>query len=377
VRTIELTGPEGGSPPQWHETHRRIVTAQPSASMSVKEAATVVLTPLLYRSFRRPVTDAEVARFADLVDQTVSVHKETFEYGMYVAVQAILVSTDFLFRKEADPEGDATERILNEYEVASRLSYFLWSSMPDEELFQLAENKRLFDRTILRGQIERMLKHEKAASLGQNFASQWLNLRNLADVRPNPDVFPDFDDALRSAMGKETILLFNTIVREDHSIDEFLGADYSFVNERLAKHYGIEGVTGEEFVRVSLEGTKRSGVLTHASVLTLTSNPGRTSPVKRGKWILENILGDAPPHLREFRRLMKKLRTSKDSVCESGWNFIAQTRAVLRVIRPWIRWEWGWKILMPWAAGVIRKVKNQLTHPAICPQAKSLLVRRK
>ncbi len=295
VRTIEITGPEGGSPPQWHETHRRIVTAQPSASMSVKEAATVVLTPLLYRSFRRPVTDAEVARFADLVDQTVSVHKETFEYGMYVAVQAILVSTDFLFRKEADPEGDATERSLNEYEVASRLSYFLWSSMPDEELFQLAENKRLFDRTVLRGQIERMLKHEKAASLGQNFASQWLNLRNLADVRPNPDVFPDFDDALRSAMGKETILLFNTIVREDRSIDEFLGADYSFVNERLAKHYGIEGVTGEEFVRVSLEGTKRSGVLTHASVLTLTSNPGRTSPVKRGKWILENILGDAPP----------------------------------------------------------------------------------
>ena len=295
VRAIEVTGPEGGGPPQWHETHRRIVTAYPSPSVTVKDAATAVLRPLLYRSFRRPVTDQEVARFAELVDQTVNVHKESYEYGMYVAVQAILVSPDFLFRKEADPEGDATERSLNEYEVASRLSYFLWSSMPDEELFQLAENKRLFDRTILRAQIERMLKHEKAASLGQNFASQWLNLRNLADVRPNPDVFPDFDDALRAAMGKETILLFNTIVREDRGIDEFLGADYSFVNERLAKHYGIEGVAGEEFVRVSLQGTNRSGVLTHASVLTLTSNPGRTSPVKRGKWILENILGDAPP----------------------------------------------------------------------------------
>jgi hypothetical protein len=295
VRAIEVTGPEGGGPAQWHETHRRIVTAQPSSSLSVKDAAKAVLRPLLYRSFRRPVTDPEVERFADLVDQTVSVHQESYEYGMYVALQAILVSPDFLFRKEADPEGDARERSLNEYEVASRLSYFLWSSMPDEELFQLAENKRLFDSTILRGQIERMLKHEKAAALGQNFASQWLNLRNLADVRPNPDVFPDFDDALRAAMGRETILLFNTIVREDRSIDEFLGADYSYVNERLAKHYGIEGVTGEEFVRVSLEGTNRAGVLTHASVLTLTSNPGRTSPVKRGKWILENILGDAPP----------------------------------------------------------------------------------
>jgi len=295
IRRIEITGPEGGGSPQWHEIHRRIVTMQPSDSVSVTDAATAVLRPLLYRSFRRPVTDAEVSRFASLVEQTVTQHQESYEYSLYVAVQAILVSPDFLFRKEADPEGDATERTLNDYEVASRLSYFLWSSMPDEELFQLAENKRLLDRTILRGQIERMLRHEKAAALGKNFASQWLNLRNLADVRPNPDVFPDFDDSLRSAMGQETILMFNTIVREDRSINEFLAADYSFVNERLAKHYGIEGVAGEEFVRVSLAGTNRSGVLTHASVLTLTSNPGRTSPVKRGKWILENILGDAPP----------------------------------------------------------------------------------
>jgi hypothetical protein len=207
----------------------------------------------------------------------------------------MLVSPDFLFRKEADPEPNQTERVLNEYEVATRLSYFLWSSMPDEQLFQLAENKRLLDRSVLREQIERMLRDEKSASLGQNFASQWLNLRNLADVRPNPEVFPEFDDSLRAAMGQETLMLFNTIVREDRSVDEFLAADYTFVNERLAKHYGINGVTGDQYVKVSLQGTNRSGVLTHASILTLTSNPGRTSPVKRGKWILENILGDAPP----------------------------------------------------------------------------------
>jgi hypothetical protein len=295
VRAIEVIGPEGGSTPQWHETHRRFVTATPSETVSVTEAASTVLRPVLYRGFRRPVTDAEVSRFATLVDQTVTQHKETYEYGLFVALQAMLVSPDFLFRKEADPEGDATERNLNDYEVASRLSYFLWSSMPDDELLQLAENKRLLDRSILRQQIERMLRDEKALALGQNFASQWLNLRNLADVRPNPELFPEFDDSLRSAMGQETILLFNTIVREDRSVDEFLAADYSFINERLAKHYGIAGVTGDQFVRVSLQGTNRTGVLTHASILTLTSNPGRTSPVKRGKWIMENILGDAPP----------------------------------------------------------------------------------
>lgn len=295
IRSVEIIGPEGGGTPQWHETHRRFVTAVPSETVSVKSAAATVLRPMLYRAFRRPVTDAEVDRFASLVEQTVAQHKETYEYGLFVAVQAILVSPEFLFRKEADPEPNQTERVLNEYEVATRLSYFLWSSMPDDTLFQLAENKRLLDRSVLREQIERMLRDEKSASLAQNFASQWLNLRNLADVRPNPEVFPEFDDSLRAAMGQETLMLFNTIVREDRSVDEFLAADYTFVNERLAKHYGINGVTGDQYVKVSLQGTNRLGVLTHASILTLTSNPGRTSPVKRGKWILENILGDAPP----------------------------------------------------------------------------------
>ena len=295
IGTIEVIGPEGGGPPAWHEAHRRFVTVRPSETVSVKDAAAQVLRPILYRAFRRPVTDAEVVRFAELVDRNVSEFKETYDYGLYVALQAALVSPDFLFRREADPERDTAERKLNEYEVASRLSYFLWSSMPDDELFQLAENKRLFDPAILQAQIERMLHDDKALALSRNFAAQWLNLRNLADVRPNPELFPDFDDALRSAMGQETEMLFSTIVKENRSIDDFLNADFTFLNERLAKHYGIAGVSGEEFIRVSLEGTKRSGVLTQASILTLTSNPGRTSPVKRGKWILENILGESPP----------------------------------------------------------------------------------
>ncbi len=295
VGTIEVIGPEGGSAPAWHETHRHFVTARPSESVTVKDAASQVLRPILYRAFRRPVADAEITRFAELVDRNVTEFKETYDYGLYVALQAALVSPDFLFRKEADPEGNATERKLNEYEVASRLSYFLWSSMPDEELFQLAENKRLLDPAILQAQIERMLHDDKSNALSRNFAAQWLNLRNLTDVQPNPEVFPDFDDALRSAMRQETEMLFTTIVKENRSIDDFLNADFTFLNARLAKHYGISGVTGDQFVRVSLEGTRRSGMLTQASILTLTSNPGRTSPVKRGKWILENILGEVPP----------------------------------------------------------------------------------
>jgi len=294
VRKIEVIGPEGGGE-FWHETHRRFVTVRPSDSLTPAQAAAQVLKPILRSAFRRSVTDEEVSRYAALVERTITEHQASYDYGLYLALQAILVTPDFLFRIEADPPEGQTVRELNAFEVASRLSYFLWSSMPDEDLLQLAENNRLLDPQFLKAQIERMLKDPKAAALGRNFASQWLNLRNLTDVRPNPEVFPDFDEPLRAAMARESEELFNTIVAENRPIDEFLSADFTFVNERLARHYGISGVTGDAFVRVSLAGTNRSGVVTHAAVLTLTSNPGRTSPVKRGKWILENILGQAPP----------------------------------------------------------------------------------
>ncbi|MEY3173788.1 MAG: hypothetical protein RLZZ436_1702, partial [Planctomycetota bacterium] len=294
VKKIEVIGPEGGGE-FWHETHRRFVTVRPSESTPPSQAAAQVLKPILRRAFRRPVTDDEVGRYAALVERSMTEHNASYDYGLYLALQAVLVTPDFLFRIEADPPEGQSVRELNQFEVASRLSYFLWSSMPDEDLLQLAENNRLLDPQILKEQIERMLKDPKAAALGRNFAAQWLNLRNLTDVRPNPEVFPDFDEPLRAAMARESEELFNTIVSENRPIDEFLTADFTFVNERLARHYGISGVTGDAFVRVSLAGTNRSGVLTHAAVLTLTSNPGRTSPVKRGKWILENILGQAPP----------------------------------------------------------------------------------
>jgi hypothetical protein len=182
---------------------------------------------------------------------------------------------------------------LNEYELATRLSYFLWSSMPDEQLFDLAGRNEL--RKGLDAQVKRMLDDPKSSSLVENFALQWLELRNLADFVPDRQLFPTFNDQLRNAMMEETRLFCEYILREDRSVLELVDSDYTFVNEPLARHYGISGVSGDDFRRVSLAGTPRGGVITQASVLAVTSNPTRTSPVKRGKWILENILGEPPP----------------------------------------------------------------------------------
>ncbi len=210
-----------------------------------------------------------------------------------MAVEAVLVSPHFLFRVERDRRNQKAPHPINEFELASRLSYFLWSSMPDEELFRLAQHGEL--RSHLEEQVRRMLKDPRSHALVENFAGQWLELRNLRNANPNPTQFPTFTDALRRDMQKETELYFERILRENRSIVEFIDSDWTFVNERLAKHYGIPGVHGDQFRRVKLRNSVRGGVLTQASVLTVTSNPTRTSPVKRGKWILENIFNAAPP----------------------------------------------------------------------------------
>ncbi|MFM7817530.1 MAG: DUF1592 domain-containing protein, partial [Verrucomicrobiota bacterium] len=211
------------------------------------------------------------------------------------AMTATLVSPHFLFRGELQPDPDNPKSVhpVDEFALASRLSYFLWSSMPDEELFALASRKRL--RRNLDAQVRRMLKDPKAHALTDNFAGQWLQLRSLAILQPDRGKFPGFSEALRRDLRQETERFFDAIVREDRPVMDFLLGDYTFVNARLAKHYGIAGVEGDEFVRVSLAGTPRQGVLTHGSILTLTSNPNRTSPVKRGKWVLENLLSSPPP----------------------------------------------------------------------------------
>lgn len=261
-----------------------------------EESARQILERFASRAYRRPVRREELRRLLRFVAMAEK-NRDGFETGIGLAMQAVLVSPHFLFRVERDrrPNDPKAIHAINDYELASRLSYFLWSSMPDDELFELARKKTLHKPETLEKQVRRMLKDRRCRALVENFAGQWLQLRNLKDFKPDPDLFPRFDEKLRAAMLQETELFFANVIREDRSILDFIDADYTFVNERLAKHYGLSGVRGEKFRRVSLKGTPRGGVLTHAAVLSVTSNPTRTSPVKRGKWILENILGTPPP----------------------------------------------------------------------------------
>jgi len=271
-----------------------VMVALPSPAVSKAQAAETIVRHFATRAFRRPVRADEVTRLMALWTRA-DADGRPFAQSVDMALQAVLVSPAFLFRMELDPQpGEAAGvHTLTDYELASRLSYFLWSSMPDDELFGLAAKGQL--RANLSAQIRRMLKDPKSAALVGNFAGQWLQLRAMDNVTPDPAEFPDFDESLRSAMTRETQLFFTAIVQEDRSVLDFLDADFTFVNGRLAKHYGIPGVTGEGFQRVSLAGTQRGGVITQASILTLTSYPGRTSPVQRGKWVLENLLDAAPP----------------------------------------------------------------------------------
>ena len=296
VVRLEVSGPlnvvDGAMP----AVQKQLVKAKPASVADAVKMARESLRPLMRRAFRRPVTDDEVASLAAFVELAMQ-RDESYERGLQVALSAMLVSPHFLFRVEPDSSGDPQGRqpSLSDAQLACRLSYFLWSSMPDEELFARADAGKLNSPGELDRQVRRMLQDPKAQALAGNFGGQWLNLRNLDDITPDPQQFKSFSDELRSDMKRETFAFFNAVVSEDRSLLDFLNADFSFVNERLARHYGIDGVTGDEFRRISLQGVNRAGILTQASILTLTSNPTRTSPVKRGKWIMENILGTPPP----------------------------------------------------------------------------------
>jgi mono/diheme cytochrome c family protein len=277
------------------ESHVRVIPRAPGKTTWQRDAREFVHA-LATRAYRRPVTPAEVDRLTRFVETAVA-EGDTFEQGMQLALRAILVSPHFLFRVELDGDGapDAPAVPVDDFQLASRLSYFLWSSMPDEELFRLAREGVLRKDEVLEGQVRRMLADRKARALVDNFATQWLQTRNLGLVRPNRRQFPGFDDNLRADMARETELFFEAVLRDDLPVATFLDADFTFLNQRLARHYGIDGVKGNEFRRVTLADRRRGGVLTQASVLTVTSNPTRTSPVKRGRWVLEQLLGTPPP----------------------------------------------------------------------------------
>lgn len=268
-------------------SHKRIIFVQPAPGEE-RQAARKILAKFARRAYRRPVTNDEVDALVRVYDLAAK-EREGFERGIQLGVQAALVSPHFLFRVERD-QGP---RALNSHELASRLSYFLWSSMPDDTLFALADKGGLQKPEVLQAQVKRMLADPRAKALAENFATQWLQLRKLDTINPDTTRFP-FSEELRASMLKETLLFFRAVVSEDRSVLDFIDGKFSYINEPLAQHYGIEGVKGDSFRKVALTG-QRAGVLTQASVLTVTSNPTRTSPVKRGKWVLENILGEPPP----------------------------------------------------------------------------------
>jgi len=276
------------------ESRQRVLVVAPNESTSEEEAAEQIIAHVASAAYRRPATAQEIERLASLA-RVAREQDDGFEAGVQLALQAILVSPHFLFRVELDPEGDAEVRTLNDFELATRLSYFLWSSMPDEELSGLAREGQLRQGDQLDRQVRRMLADPKAQALIENFAGQWLQLRSLEDMTFDPQKFAGCDRKLLLAMREETMRFFATVVREDLSVLRILDADFTFVNELLARHYGLAGVEGEAFRRVSLQGTPRSGILTQGSVLAVTSNPTRTSPVKRGKFVLDNLLGAPPP----------------------------------------------------------------------------------
>ena len=297
---FEIRGPYNAKPLPLPAAHKKIFICGHGLGEHQASCARTSLADLARRAWRRPVTAKEVERLAGFVEMARN-EGDSFEAGMRVAVQAILLSPNFLFRLERDPNsGEGSKesspvRAVGDFELASRLSYFLWSSMPDEELLGAAQSGALRRPGVLEAQARRMLRDPKARALVENFGGQWLQLRNLASLKPDPDRFPNFDAGLKAAMQQETELFFLGILQEDRSVLEFLDSRYTFLNERLAKHYGIGGVSGEAFRKVELAGGARGGVITQASILALSSYPTRTSPVIRGKWILENILNAPPP----------------------------------------------------------------------------------
>jgi hypothetical protein len=285
-----------GVPPERERAVKNVRSPQldgTDAETDALEHAARTIQAFADRAFRRPITHEELARLVRFLESAWA-NGNSHDEGIKLALKAILVSPHFLFRVESWPSSDSAPD-LSDFVLATRLSYFLWSSTPDDELFQLACEGKLNSPSILDKQVRRMLRDPKAAALAENFAPQWLQTRRLKEFMPDPAKFPHFDEALRTAIERETELMFDHVVRDDRSVLDFLNADYTFVNERLARHYGMGGISGPAFRKVSLAGTGRGGVVTHASVLAVTSNPTRTSPVQRGKWILENLLGSPPP----------------------------------------------------------------------------------
>lgn len=293
IAVAGLGGAGGGSGGGNSEFERLVLISQPTKTVNDKMAAELVIRNFASRAFRRPTTTIELAKLIAIYEAG----KKDGDHitGLKRALTAVLCAPSFLFRSEAAPTAGAGMWNLNDHEIASRLSYFLWSSMPDEKLFRMAQSKSLSDPKLREAEVKRMLADPKAQALIENFAGQWLELRNLDEIMMDTKRFPEWNPKLADSMKREGELLFEEVMRQDRNVLDLISADFTYVDGALANLYGIKGVSGNDFKRVSTAGTPRGGILTMASTLAVTSNPTRTSPVKRGKWILENILGTPPP----------------------------------------------------------------------------------
>ena len=295
VASVMISGPFVVSGSGDSASRRQIFVCRPTAASQEEACAKKILETLARRAYRRPVVASEVGTLLDFYRAGRS--EGSFDAGIQHALERLLCSPEFLFRIEQDQAGVApsTTHRISDLDLASRLSFFLWSSIPDDELLDLAARGRLRDPSVLERQVRRMLADNRSAALVENFANQWLVVRNVREASPDPDLFPDFNENLREALLRETELFVQHIIREDRNVLEFLTADYTFVNERLARHYDIPGVYGNHFRRVPLADPNRRGLLGHGSILMVTAYPNRTSPVLRGKWLLDNFLGSPPP----------------------------------------------------------------------------------
>jgi len=295
VRDLIVTGPDAVTGVSDTPVRRRIFTCRPTQPSEEQVCAREILAQLAPKAYRRPVTASDLNPLMSFYEQGAA--EGGFEIGVRTALQAILASPEFIFRLERQPEGVRPGQIyrIGDVELASRLSFFLWGTPPDAELLELARRNRLSNARTLEQQARRMLGDPRADALGTRFAAQWLQLQDLDKIHPDRLMYPDFHEQLKESMRQETEIFFNNLVREDRSFFEFFTADYTFVNERLARHYGIDGVRGNEFRRVQYPDDRRRGIFGHASVLTLTSVANRTSPVLRGKWVMIALLGTPPP----------------------------------------------------------------------------------
>jgi mono/diheme cytochrome c family protein len=326
IQSLAITGPFNPTGSGTTPSRESIFTCRPATKSAERACATQILGRLARRAYRQPVTTQELAPILEFYDAARA--QGTFEAGVQRGLQRILASPRFVFRIERDPAGAAPGSVhaLNGLELAARLSFFLWSSLPDEALLRAGANGSLLQPAVLEQQVKRMLADSRAEAMVSNFAGQWLQLRNVRSVQPNSDAFPDFDDNLRQGFRRETELLFLSVMREDRNVLDLLRADYTFVNERLARHYGIPNVYGSRFRRVPVTNEARRGILGQGSVLSVTSHAERTSPVLRGKWVLENVLGlpvpPPPPDVPQLKPAEEgqKPKTLREQMAEHRTN---------------------------------------------------------